>query len=69
MFISKILSGDDIMKGKDIIDLIQEMKLEDEEIYLTSGYTDSGEFMIFAEIEGISKSDEWNGDRCYIKKT
>lgn len=56
------------MTGGEIIKLIKEMNLEDEEIYINNGFTDSGEFMIFNRIKDIKKSDEWNGNRYYIEE-
>lgn len=54
------------MIGKELIELIKSMNLEDEEIYISNGYTDSGD-IILNQINTITKSDEWNGGRYYIK--
>lgn len=55
------------MTGKELIELIKNKKLENEEIFLFNGITDSGE-LILSSIKDIKKTDEWNGNRNYIEE-
>lgn len=55
------------MTGKEIIEIIKNKELEDTRICIYSGQSDSGEFMIFLDVEDICISDEWNGNINYFK--
>lgn len=55
------------MTGKEIIEIIKNKGLEESRICIYSGQSDSGEFMIFRDIEDICISDDWNGNTIYLK--
>lgn len=55
------------MTGKELINMIINKNLEDKEIYIVTGITDSGE-LIFSEINDIKRSDSWHGNRYFLEE-
>lgn len=55
------------MTGKELINLIKKMNLEDKSIYINNGYSEDGATLILNSIKGIQKSDDWNGNKYYLE--